>query len=62
MYEATVGRFCSRDLIGYRGSKWDLYEFVGGRSINRIAPSGLVAIEVTINAFSANDHDPERDG
>lgn len=62
LYDPGAGRFCSRDPIGYKGSKWDLYEFAGGRSINRIDPSGLAAIEVTINAFISKIHDPDRDG
>ena len=62
LYDPGVGRFCSRDPIGYKGSKWDLYEFAGGRSIKRIDPSGLAAIEVTINAFISKIHDPDRNG
>ena len=31
---------CSRDPIGYRGSRWSLYEYVGGNPIIRVDPSG----------------------
>jgi RHS repeat-associated protein len=40
------GRFLSRDPIGFKGSEWDLYEFVGARALQMIDPSGMVG---TIN-------------
>jgi len=40
-YHTVVGRFVSRDPIGYRGSKWNLYEYVGDRPIGRMDPLGL---------------------
>jgi RHS repeat-associated protein len=40
-YHARLGRFVSRDPIGYEGSEWSLYEYVGGNPINRQDPKGL---------------------
>jgi RHS repeat-associated protein len=40
LYDAGVGRFCSRDPIGYEGSPWNLYEQMGGQSISMLDPSG----------------------
>ncbi|WP_218933574.1 RHS repeat-associated core domain-containing protein [Rubripirellula lacrimiformis] len=44
MYDSASGRFCSRDPIGYEGSPWNVYEYVGGRSTNDVDPSGLVRL------------------
>jgi RHS repeat-associated protein len=41
MYEATVGRFCSRDPIGYKGSDWNLYEVFQCSPLFRLDPDGL---------------------
>jgi RHS repeat-associated protein len=38
-YSPTLGRFTSRDPLGYVGGK-NLYEYVKGRPINRIDPTG----------------------
>ncbi|MEZ6135092.1 MAG: RHS repeat-associated core domain-containing protein [Pirellulaceae bacterium] len=32
MYDAELGRFCSKDPIGYEGSRWSVYEYVRGAS------------------------------
>jgi RHS repeat-associated protein len=39
-YDAELGRFLGRDPIGYGGSKWNLYEFVGNRPSMLLDPSG----------------------
>jgi RHS repeat-associated protein len=36
-----LGRFCSRDPIGYEGSRWNLAEYVGSRPNSSVDPSGL---------------------
>ena len=36
-----TGRFLTRDPIGFAGSKWDLYEYVNGRNLSVVDPSGL---------------------
>ncbi len=41
MYDPALGRFCSRDPIGYEGSKWDLYAYVDGMPTRFLDPSGL---------------------
>ncbi|MBN8605154.1 MAG: RHS repeat-associated core domain-containing protein, partial [Planctomycetes bacterium] len=41
IYEATVGRFCSRDPIGYKGSEWNLFEYVNSVPLVMLDPSGL---------------------
>lgn len=42
-YHAQLGRFRSRDPIGYRGSPWNLYEYVLGKPIDYVDPTGKVA-------------------
>jgi len=39
-YGWHVGRFVSRDPIGYEGSEWNLYEYVGGTPLTRTDPIG----------------------
>ena len=41
MYDSVGGRFCGRDPIGYKGSKWGLYEFLSGSPVIMIDPLGL---------------------
>ena len=40
MYDSEGGRFCSRDPIGFEGSKWLLHEFLDGNPTNRLDPDG----------------------
>ena len=40
-YHATMGRWVSRDPIGYNGSQWNLYEYVGGMPTIELDPMGL---------------------
>ena len=40
MYEATVGRFCSRDPIGYEGSLLNIYEYTSENPLCRLDPTG----------------------
>jgi RHS repeat-associated protein len=61
MYDPSLGRFCSRDPIGYRGDRL-LYGYVRGRALNKKDPSGLVPIEFQFNAFISSIHDPDGDG
>ncbi len=44
MYDSVAGRFCSRDPIGYEGSPWNLFEYVGGQPTVGLDPSGLGGI------------------
>ncbi|MFN9413143.1 MAG: RHS repeat domain-containing protein [Pirellula sp.] len=39
---SKTGRFITRDPIGFVGSEWDLYEFVGGHALNAVDPSGML--------------------
>ena len=39
-YDAKVGRWLSGDPIGYRGSPWNLYEYVGNKPISTGDPFG----------------------
>ena len=41
MYDATLGRFCSRDPIGFEGSKWNLYEYGKNNPSIALDPGGL---------------------
>ena len=47
-YHPVLGTFCSRDPIGYEGSKWNLYEYVGGRSLVTIDPTGRAAVPLRL--------------
>jgi hypothetical protein len=44
MYDAVGGRFVSRDPIGFVGSPWNLFGFVGSGPLNTNDPSGLAPI------------------
>jgi RHS repeat-associated protein len=45
-YHTGLGTFCSRDPIGYQGSEWSLYEYVGGRVLVMVDPSGRFEVIV----------------
>ena len=45
MYDAGLGRFCSRDPIEFEGSQWGLYEYVQSNPLNSTDPSGLIREE-----------------
>uniref|UniRef100_UPI003D2702F5 RHS repeat domain-containing protein n=1 Tax=Rhodopirellula europaea TaxID=1263866 RepID=UPI003D2702F5 len=40
MYDPKAGRFIGRDPIGYEGSPWNLFEFLGGNPLMRVDPGG----------------------
>jgi len=40
MYAPDIGRFISRDPIGFEGSPWNLYEFLSANPGNQLDPSG----------------------
>ncbi len=40
VYHSQLGRFGSRDPIGYEGSQWNFYEYVGGNSLTFTDPLG----------------------
>ena len=41
MYDSLSGRFCSRDPIGFEGSKWNVFEYVGSTPCVGVDPTGL---------------------
>ncbi len=41
MCDSVAGRFCSKDPIGYVGSRWNLYEFLQSSSMQLPYPTGL---------------------
>ena len=43
MYDATLGRFCSRDPIGFKGSSWNLYQYCNAVPLSRRDPMGLAS-------------------
>jgi RHS repeat-associated protein len=45
MYDASLGRFCSRDPIGFKGSKWNLQEFLGSRVLAQMDPLGKISVQ-----------------
>lgn len=44
IYNSLSGRFCSRDPIGFRGSEWGLYEFVGSNPTVYLDPTGTIGV------------------
>ena len=40
MYDSVAGAFCSRDPIGFEGSKWSLYEYVNSSPTNAVDALG----------------------
>ncbi len=40
MYDPGLGRFCSRDPIGFAGSPWNNYEYVESAPMIKIDPTG----------------------
>ena len=44
-YHPVLGRFCSRDPIGYEGSKSNLCQYVGARPVVNVDPLGLSEAE-----------------
>jgi RHS repeat-associated protein len=43
-YDASIGRWLSKDPIGFRGGTTNLYEYVGSDPVNRIDPTGKFGI------------------
>ncbi|MCA9232782.1 MAG: RHS repeat-associated core domain-containing protein, partial [Planctomycetales bacterium] len=41
-YHQQLGRWVNRDPIGYEGSPWNLYEYVGSRATIELDPSGQI--------------------
>ena len=41
LYDPGVGRFCSRDPIGYEGSQWNLHEYADSIPCSAVDPMGL---------------------
>jgi RHS repeat-associated protein len=41
MYAPQLGRFASRDPIGYRAGSWNVIEFLRGRPVQSVDPIGL---------------------
>jgi len=44
MYDANLGRFCSRDPIGYEGSEWNVYEYTESSPLAKTDPKGKESI------------------
>jgi RHS repeat-associated protein len=45
-YSPALARFLSQDPIGFEGSKWNLYEYVGSRPIGRADPGGRAGLGI----------------
>jgi len=43
-----LGRFISRDPIGYEGSRWSLYEYVASKPVSGVDPSGKRGLGMNI--------------
>ena len=46
MYDSVAGRFCSRDPIGFDGSRWSLYELSLSNPLRFVDPTGNVPIPI----------------
>ena len=49
LYDPGVGRFCSRDPIGYGGGSSLQYKFLNGQALNRLDPNGLRSVKDVCN-------------
>ena len=56
-YHAEMGRFVSRDPVGYVGSRANLYEYVNSRPVVLTDPTGKAAIQTYIDACQAEYED-----
>ncbi len=59
MYDSIAGRFCSRDPIGFNGSRWNLYEYGKGRPHKVVDPLGLTdgLVQLPVVAHCVSDQD-----
>ena len=44
-YHQQLGRWCSRDPIGYEGSRWNVYALLSGKVFRETDPTGLKGTE-----------------
>lgn len=44
MYDANLGRFCSRDPIGFGGESYNLMRYGNGRPFDNVDPTGNISI------------------
>jgi hypothetical protein len=49
-YDPSLGRFLSRDPLGYGGGDPNLYRYCGNDPVNATGPSGTVAIALPVVA------------
>jgi RHS repeat-associated protein len=47
MYDSAIGRFCSRDPLGYKAGS-NQYEYVDGKSPSNVDPTGFAGIPVAV--------------
>jgi len=53
-YDPNAGRYLTEDPIGFGGGDINVYIYVGGRPLNRVDTSGLIAIPVAVGVCLAN--------
>jgi len=59
-YHAQLGRFMTRDPIGYEGSEWNLYEYAGSRPLFWADAMGLRG-DATPNSLPKDEQDELKD-
>jgi hypothetical protein len=53
-----LGRFCSRDPIGYEGSTNGLYSYVNSSPLGKVDPTGLIEVIAVCSRFIGYDISP----
>jgi RHS repeat-associated protein len=53
IYASHLGRWLSRDPIGYEGSKWNLYEYLNGMPVVGLDPMGTDFFQKRCRAMCA---------
>ncbi|MEW6068541.1 MAG: RHS repeat-associated core domain-containing protein [Nitrospirota bacterium] len=53
-YDPSIGRWTAKDPIDFGGGDVNLFQYVGNNPVNKIDPTGLIAVPVAVAACMAN--------